>query len=438
MRNRDSHDLVHQTQKGMFLKEKIKNAPKFPGCYIYKDDKDQVIYVGMSKFLPKRVSSYFTKKHDDKKTKTLVEQIRDVEYQIASSEAEALLMEEELIKIYKPKFNIKGKDDKTRTWYLSLTEGPYSKLQITHGKGDETRGINFTSGQRAHEVMELINDILPLRTCSYTLNQENIGAGKFKPCLEYHLGRCNAPCASLESNLEYLKYQLIVRKIFELDYNKVKVFLTGKMHDFAKDLEFEKADNYLRRVNQIKLLEEKLEPIRVRKYNKIAFGIKKVLGLQNLPLIIEAFDNSHNQGDSNVAASVRFINNKPQKSEYRKYIIREESNNGNDCQSFEEVVYRRFKRLLDEKGQLPDLVLIDGGIGQINVAKKVLESLGLTNRVDLISISKDKSHRSKTVHTTNGKQYPMDWSVLGVIQEEVHRFAIKFHRERKTKKLLYD
>jgi excinuclease ABC subunit C len=430
--------MVYQTPKGMELKQKIKNAPKYPGCYIYKDDKDQVIYVGMSKFLPKRVSSYFQKKHDDKKTKTLVEQIRDVEYQIASSEAEALIMEEELIKIYKPKFNIKGKDDKSRTWYLSLTEGPYSKLQITHGKGDETRGINFTSGLMANEVMRLINDILPLRTCSYTLNQENIDNSKFKPCLEYHLGRCNAPCISLESNLEYLKYQLIVRKIFELDYNKVKVFLTGRMHDFSKDLEFEKADDYLRRVNQIKFLEEKLEPIRVRKYNKIAFGIKRVLGLMNLPLIIEAFDNSHNQGDSNVAASVRYVNNKPQKSEYRKYIIREESNNGNDCKSFEEVVYRRFKRLLDEKSQLPDLVLIDGGVGQLNVAKKVLESLGLTGRIDLISISKDKNHRSKTVHTTNGKQYSMDWSILGVIQEEVHRFAIKFHRERTTKKLLHD
>lgn len=420
----------------MDIKEKIKSAPQYPGCYIYKDDKDQVIYVGMSKFLPKRVASYFNKKHEDKKTRTLVEQIRDVEYQIASSEAEALLMEEELIKIYKPKFNIKGKDDKSRTWYLSLTEGPYAKLQVTHGKGDDTRGINFTSGQRAHEVMQLINDILPLRTCSYTLNQENIGAGKFKPCLEYHLGRCNAPCIALETNLEYLKYQLIVRKIFELDYKMVKVFLTGKMHDFAKNLEFEKADNYLNRVNQIKVLEEKLEPIRVRKYNKIAFGIKKVLGLTNLPLIIEAFDNSHNQGDSNVAASVRYVNNKPLKSEYRKYIIKEESNNGNDCQSFGEVVYRRFKRLLEEKGQLPNLVLIDGGIGQLNVAKEVFEELGLTNRVDLISISKDKRHRSQTVHTTDGKQHPMDWSVLGVIQEEVHRFAIKFHRERAGKKLL--
>lgn len=420
----------------MELQDKIKSAPKYPGCYLYKDDKDQVIYVGMSKFLPKRVSSYFTKKHDDKKTKTLVENIRDVEYQIASSEEEALIMEEELIKIYKPKFNIKGKDDKSRTWFLSLTEGSFPKLQITHGKGDESDGINFTSGLLANEVMHLINDILPLRTCSYTLNQENINSGKFKPCLEYHLGRCNAPCVSLESNFEYLRYQSIVRKIFELDYGKLKKFLSRNMNDHSKNLEFERAYDYLRRINQIKLLEDKLEPIRVRRYNKTAFGIKKELGLTQLPLIIEAFDNSHNQGDCNVAASVRFVNNKPEKSQYRKYIIRDGENKGNDCASFKEVVYRRFKKLLDEKGQLPNLVIIDGGKGQLNTAKVVLESLNLIDNVDLISISKDGNHRSNIIHTMDGKQHPMGWTVLGVIQEEIHRFAIKFHREKSTKKLL--
>ena len=420
----------------MDLKEKIKSAPQFPGCYIYKDDKDQVIYVGMSKFLPKRVSSYFTKKHDDEKTKTLVEQIRDVEYQIASSESEALLMEEELIKIYKPKFNIKGKDDKSRSWYLSLSDGPYSKLQVTHGKGDDARGINFTSGQMAYEVVQLINDILPLRTCSYALNEQNISAGKFKPCLEYHLGRCNAPCIALESNLEYLKYQLIVQKIFELDFKKVKVFLTGKMHSFAKNLEFEKADNYLNRVNQIKLLEEKLEPIRVRRYNNIAYAIKKALRLKNIPLIIEAFDNSHHQGECNVAASVRYVNNKPQKNEYRKYIIREEGNNGNDCASFQEVIYRRLKRLLDEKGQLPNLILIDGGRAQFNTAKGILEEMNLMDKIDLISISKDHNHKSSIIHLVGGEEWSLIWPELALIQDEVHRFAIKFHRERATKKLL--
>lgn len=420
----------------MELKDKIKNAPQYPGCYIYKDEKDQVIYVGMSKFLPKRVSSYFQKNHDDKKTKTLVEQIRDVEYQIASSEEEALLMEEELIKIYKPKFNIKGKDDKSRTWYLHLTEEPFAKLQITHGSGDESKGINFTSGQRAHEVMYLLQDIFPLRSCSYSLTQENIDKGKFKPCLEHHLGRCNAPCIGLQKNLEYLQYVLTIKKIFELDFSSTRKRLTGKMHQLAKELEFEKANDYLHKFTSVNTLEEKLEPIRVRRYNKTAYAIKKALGLKNLPLIIEAFDNSHNQGSSNVAASVRFVNDRPEKSEYRKYIIREKSNNGNDCQSFEEVVYRRFKRLLDEKGQLPDLVLIDGGIGQLNSAKGILESMNLMDKLDIISISKDDNHRSSMIHLPDGKQHPMDWAVLGIIQEEVHRFAIKFHREKAEKKLI--
>lgn len=420
----------------MELKEKIKNAPKYPGCYIYKDDKDQVIYVGMSKFLPKRVSSYFTKKHEDQKTRTLVEQIRDVEFQIASSESEALLMEEELIKIYKPKFNIKGKDDKSRSWYLSFTEGMFSKLQITHGFGDETKGINFTSGQRAYEIMELIQDILPLRTCSYNLTEENIQAGKFKACLEYQLGRCNAPCIGLQTNLEYLKYKLIINKIFELDLKKLKTFLSGHMYELSNKMEFEKADDYLRRINLVPILESKLEPIRVRKYNKTALQIKRSLGLMNLPLIIEAFDNSHNQGDTNVAASVRFVNNKPEKSEYRKYIIRDESNKGNDCLSFEEVIYRRFKRLLDKKQTLPHLVLVDGGKGQLNTAKQVFDQLNISDKVDLISISKDHNHRSSIIHLTSGKQIPFDFPVLGVIQEEIHRFAIKFHRERSTKKLL--
>ena len=341
----------------MDLKEKIKSAPQYPGCYIYKDEKDQVIYVGMSKFLPKRVSSYFSKKHDDKKTKTLVEQIRDVEYQIASSEAEALIMEEELIKLYQPKFNIKGKDDKTRTWFLHFTKEPFSKLKVTHGKIDGVEGISFTSGQLAYEVYNLIHDLIPIRTCSYNLTQENISEQKFKPCLEYHLGRCEAPCIGLQSMFEYMKMTFIAKKIFNLQFKELRKFMSSEIKLFADELKFEKAQDYLHRLKNVDLLEQKLEPVRVRIYNKNGMEIKKSLGLKNLPLIIEAFDNSHNQGDCNVAASVRYVNGKPLKSEYRKYIIREEGNNGNDCASFKEVIYRRFKRLLDEKGQLPTLFL---------------------------------------------------------------------------------
>ncbi len=422
----------------MELKEKIKSAPQYPGCYIYKDDKDQVIYVGMSKFLPKRVASYFSKKHDDKKTRTLVEQIKDVEYQIASSEAEALLMEEELIKLYQPKFNIKGKDDKTRTWFLSVTKEPFPKLQITHGKIDGVEGLSFTSGQLAHEVYDLIHDLLPIRTCSYNLTQENIEAGKFKPCLEYHLGRCEAPCMGLQTSFEYMKVTFITKKVFNLQFKELRKHISSEMKRFADELKFEKAHDYLHRLKNVDLLEKKLEPVRVRIYNKKAMEIKKALGLKNLPLIIEAFDNSHNQGDCNVAASVRYLNDRTQKSEYRKYIIREEGNKGNDCASFQEVIYRRFKRLLDEKGQLPHLVLIDGGKGQLNSVRGIMESMNLLDKVDLISISKDSNHRSQTIHLTNGKEVPMTWSTLGVIQEEVHRFAIKFHRERSSKKLLND
>jgi len=420
----------------MDLKQKIKSAPQYPGCYIYKDDKEQVIYVGMSKFLPKRVASYFSKKHDDKKTRTLVEQIKDVEYQIASSEAEALLMEEELIKLYQPKFNIKGKDDKSRTWFLSLTKEPFPKLQVTHGVVEDTVGISFTSGQLAQEVYTLIHDLLPLRSCSYNLLTENIQAGKFKPCLEYHLGRCEAPCLGLQTSLEYMKVSFIAKKVFSLQFKELRKHISSEMKRFADDLKFEKAHDYLHRLKNVDILEQKLEPVRVRMYNNKAMEFKKTLGLKNLPLIIEAFDNSHNQGDSNVAASVRYVNDRPQKSEYRKYIIREEGNKGNDCASFQEVIYRRFKRLLDEKGQLPHLVLIDGGKGQLNSAKGILESLNLLDKVDLISISKDHNHRSQTIHLADGKEVPMSWTTLGVIQEEIHRFAIKFHRERAGKKLL--
>lgn len=417
------------------LKDKIKSAPKFPGCYIYKDDKGQIIYVGMSKFLPNRVSSYFTGKKD-KKTNTLVEQISDVEYQIASSESEALLMEEELIKLYRPKFNIKGKDDKTRIWSLSLTDEVFPKLQITHGKSNETDSIDFTSGQLSYEVLNLLNDMFPLRTCSYNLSAENIEKGKFKACLEYQLGRCGAPCIGLMSNFTYLQSTNLIKKIFKLDFESPKKFFKSEMKSASKDLEFERANEYLDRLRMLKEVENKLEPIRVRQYNKTAWDIKKILGLKNIPLIIEAFDNSHNQGDSNVAASVRFVNERPQKSEYRKYIIRNTENRGNDCMSFEEVVYRRFKRLLDEKGQLPHLVLIDGGKGQINVVKEVFEGLNLTDKVDLISISKDDKHRSFKIHGSDGMQYPVNWSILGQIQEEVHRFAIDFHRVTSSKKLL--
>lgn len=417
------------------IKDKIKSAPSTPGCYIYKDDKDQVIYVGKSKFLPKRVASYFSKNHGDYKTKVLVENIKDIEYRSTATESDALILEEELIKLYKPKFNIKCKDDKSRKVSICFTELPFQKLEIVRSKTDDRPSFDFTNGMVCSEVFDLLHDIFPLRSCSYNLTSENIESGKFKSCLEHQLGRCNAPCVGLQTGFEYLRNVFMVKKLFDFNFSEVKKFLHREMFGFSEKMEFEKANDYLHRIQGLDKLEELVEPLRVNKYNQQATNLKNILGLKKLPVIIEAFDNSHNQGDCNVAASVRYINEKPNKSDYRKYIIKE-GNMGDDCASFEEVVFRRFKRVLDEKGKLPDLVLIDGGTGQLNVAIKVFKDLGLTDKVDLISISKDDNHRSSVIHTTDGMRHKMEFPVLGIIQEEVHRFAIKFHREKSVKKLL--
>jgi excinuclease ABC subunit C len=210
------------------------------------------------------------------------------------------------------------------------------------------------------------------------------------------------------------------------------------MKYYSSNLEFEKAQNVLSKLEILKTIDNKLNVIRLQKYNKKAFDIKNVLGLINIPQIIEAFDNSHNQGDSNVAASVRFKDENPDKSEYRKYIIR--SFTGvDDYQSFDEVLNRRFKRLIDEKQKLPDLVIIDGGKGQLGVAKRVFEQLEILNQVDLISISKDSNHKSSIIHKIDGSEFNIyddkNFTLFGKIQEEVHRFAIKFHREKQSKKL---
>lgn len=421
------------------ITEKLKNIPQFPGCYLFKDDKDQIIYVGMSKFLPKRVTSYFQKNHDNQKTKYLVEQIKDVDFVITSSEQEAILMEEELIKVYKPKFNIKGKDDKTRKWSICITDERFPKLEIVRNNTDNRDSLDFTSGLLCREVYNLIHDIIDLRSCSYDLTQENIDKGKFKICLEYQMMRCSGPCVNKITEIIYQSKIQLVKKIFELDLKYVENKLKKLVKYHSDKLEFEIAGNLHSKVEMIKELESKVETIRIRKSNKNAFELKKLLNLNNVPLIIEGFDNSHNQGDSNVAASVRFINEIPNKNDYRKYNIK--SFQGiDDYASFDEILNRRFGKLIKEKQQLPNLVLIDGGKGQLNVAIKVFERLGILNKVDLISVSKDSNHKSSIIHTIDGKTHSIlsntTFTILGKVQEEVHRFVINFHRQKQSKKLL--
>jgi excinuclease ABC subunit C len=251
--------------------------------------------------------------------------------------------------------------------------------------------------------------------------------------------RCSGPCVNKITEIIYQSKIQLVKKIFELDLKYVENKLKKLVKYHSDKLEFEIAGNLHSKVGMIKELESKLETIRIRKSNKNAFELKKLLNLNNVPLIIEGFDNSHNQGDSNVAASVRFINEIPNKNDYRKYNIK--SFQGiDDYASFDEILNRRFGKLIKEKQQLPNLVLIDGGKGQLNVAIKVFEQLGILNKVDLISVSKDDNHKSSIIHTIDGKTHSIlsntTFTILGKVQEEVHRFVINFHRQKQSKKLL--
>jgi hypothetical protein len=182
------------------------SIPQTPGCYLFKDDKDQIIYVGKSKYLPKRVTSYFQKNHKDKKTLKLVTEIKNVDFLSTETENEALVLEEDLIKLYKPKFNIKGKDSRTIRSKLILTDGDWKKIELfyPHEKVEGSILAEFTSGKVANEVLQLIYDTFNLRSCSYEITEENVEKQKFKKCLEWHLGRCSAPCVGLASKIDYM------------------------------------------------------------------------------------------------------------------------------------------------------------------------------------------------------------------------------------------
>ena len=230
-----------------------------------------------------------------------------------------------------------------------------------------------------------------------------------------------------------------MREIFSFEFDKVRNRLKKSMKYFSDSMEFEKAQDMKNRMSVVDDLQKKLETFRIRRYNDIAREFKESLGLINVPTLIEAFDNSHTAGDCQVSALVRYKNGKTDKSNYRKFNIKTVEG-PDDYASFTEVLNRRFKRLLDEKQELPSLVVIDGGKGQLGVAKQVFESLGLLSRIDLISISKNDKHQSQTIHLIDGSSFDIPRNEFGFllaeVQNEVHRFVISFHRQKRSKKVI--
>jgi excinuclease ABC subunit C len=422
------------------LEEKLKNIPKSAGCYLFKDKKGQIIYVGKAKHLPNRVKSYFSNKNHTSKTKLLVETVSDVDFLTTLDENSAIILENDLIKTHKPKFNIKLKDDRSKKWYLTLTNEVFPRLEVKNESNlDSEPLICVSSSNICYELHDLLHDIFNLRSCSYDITPENVENNKFSTCLEYHMGRCDAPCVNNINKFVYNSTISDLKQVISFNIDQYRGKLTRLMGKFSKDMEFEKANDIKFRLDALNKYEKCVETTRIGGYLVIADDFKTTYSLKNTPIDIEMYDNSHTAGDCQVSALVRYTNGKKNTSEYRKFNIKTVEG-PDDYASFDEVLRRRFTRLLKEKKKLPDMVVIDGGKGQLSVAKKVFNELSLLDRVDLVSISKNSSHKSDILHFTDGNSVKFEnskfFNLLATIQDEVHRFVITFHRKKRSKSML--
>jgi excinuclease ABC subunit C len=422
------------------LEEKLKNIPKSAGCYLFKDKKGQIIYVGKAKHLPNRVKSYFSNKNHTSKTKLLVENVSDVDFLTTLDENSAIILENDLIKSHKPKFNIKLKDDRSKKWYLTLTNETFPRLEVKNESNlDSEPLICVSSSNICYELHNLLHDIFNLRSCSYDIIPENVENNKFSTCLEYHMGRCDAPCVGNINKFVYNSTISDLKQVISFNIDQYRGKLTRLMGKFSKDMEFEKANDIKFRLDALNKYEKCVETTRIGGYLVIADEFKTTYSLKNTPIDIEMYDNSHIMGDCQVSALVRYTNGKKNTSEYRKFNIKTVEG-PDDYASFDEVLRRRFTRLLKEKKKLPDMVVIDGGKGQLSVAKKVFNELSLLGRIDLVSISKNSSHKSDILHFTDGNSVKFEnskfFNLLATIQDEVHRFVITFHRKKRSKSML--
>ncbi len=536
----------------MNLKVQIKSLPNSPGVYQYFDKDDKILYVGKAKNLKKRVASYFTKNHENGKTKVLVKKIVNVKHIVVETETDALLLENNLIKKYQPRYNVLLKDDKTYPW-ICIKKEPFPRVFLTRNvykDGSEYFGP-YTSVRTARALLSLIKELYPLRTCTYNLSSQNIASKKYKICLEYHIKNCKGACEGLQSEKEYLEDIKEIRNIIKGNFKTSLHKFEELMLDFAIRSEFEEAQkikektellsnyqskstvvnpsitnvdvfsiisdesfayiNFFKIVNgaiiqshtiEIKkklnesdrsLLELAIIEIRERfhsisteiyvpfkvelgegikitvpkvgdkkrivelsvrnaKYyrqerfkqiqiidpdrhtNRIMKQMQKDLRLNQEPRHIECFDNSNIQGSDPVAACVVFKNGKPSKKEYRHFNIKTVKG-PDDYASMEEVVHRRYKRLLDEEQELPQLIVIDGGKGQLSSALKSLDVLDLRGKIAIIGIAK----RLEEIYYP-GDSIPLyldkkseSLKIIQQLRNEAHRFGISHHRNKRSK-----
>ena len=541
-----------------YLRGIVQNLPDSPGIYQYLNDEGTIIYVGKAKNLKRRVSSYFNREHEAGKTRILVSKIRDIRYIVVKTEEDALLLENNLIKKYKPRYNVLLKDDKTypsiciqNEWFPRVFRtrkiirngssyyGPYSHVPTMYA------------------LLDLIKHLFPLRTCHHNLTPESIRAGKYHVCLEYHIKNCAAPCVGKQSHDEYMQNIAQIKEILKGNTREIEQKLYQEMQKLAEELKFEEAQavkekylllenyraksevvshvlhnidvfsieedtdgqsafiNYLhitngainqaftfeykKRLNESKeellglgivemreryksLSREIIVPfdpgielknvvftvpqrgdkktlldlsvLNVKQYKadrlkqadklnpeqratRLLKEIQDTLHLDRLPIRIECFDNSNIQGADPVAGCVVFIKGKPSKKDYRKYNIKTVEG-PDDYASMQEVVRRKYTRAMEEDTPLPDLLITDGGKGQMSAVQEVLDELGLD--IPVAGLAKDSRHRTSELLFGNPprvigmKQTSPLFLLLTRIQNEVHRYAITFHREKRSKR----
>ena len=539
-----------------YLKGIVLNLPESPGCYQYLNENGEIIYVGKAKNLKRRVYSYFSKEHQSRKTAMLVSKIKDIKYVVVNTEEDALLLENNLIKRYKPHYNVLLKDDKTYP-SICITNEYFPRIFKTR-KIIRNGSIYF--GPYSHiptlnSLLELIKNLYPLRTCHLPLTPENIRNGKFNVCLEYHIKNCKAPCIAKESHEDYMKYIQEAKEILKGNTAEIERELLKQMQQLASEMKFEEAQmikqkydllenyrsksevvsqilhnidvfsieddeqsafiNYLHVTNgcinqaftfeykkklnesaedllmlgitemreryqshskeiivpfpisyelgnltvtvpqkgeKKKLLDLSLLNVRQYKLDRLKQAeklnpeqksvrlmkeIQQALNLEKLPIQIECFDNSNISGTDAVAACVVFKKCKPSKQDYRKYHINTVAG-PDDYASMKEVVRRRYSRAVEENAPLPDLIITDGGKGQMEVVREVVED-ELHLHIPIAGLAKDDRHR------THELLYGFPPVVIGLkldsplfrlmtqIQDEVHRFAITFHRNERSK-----
>jgi excinuclease ABC subunit C len=545
------------SSKSEYIAQKIKVLPDLPGVYLFLNSKGDVIYVGKAKKLNKRVSSYFVKNHDSGKTRILVSKISDIKHIVVETETDALLLENNLIKKYQPRYNVLLKDDKSYP-YICIKNEPFPRVFMTRNVyKDASKYFGpYTSVRMVRIMMDMFRQLYKIRTCKYNLSAENIQKNKFKVCLEYHIKNCNAPCVGLQTEQEYNQYIDEISHILKGDIRKVIHNLKHNMEQFAANFEYEKAQqlkekiellenyrskstvvnptvhnvdvfsiiddeqfayvNFMKIVNgsiiQVhtlelkKKLDEKVQDLLIlaiinirQKFNSIATeilvpfmpnerieGIKfvvpkigdkkkllelseknvkyylleknkqranvdperhtkriltrmqKDLRLPELPRHIECFDNSNIQGTNPVAACVVFKNAKPSKKDYRHFHVKTVEG-PDDFASMEEIIYRRYKRMLDEAQDLPQLIIIDGGKGQLSAALKSLEKLNLRGKVSIIGIAK-KLEEIYFPDDSVPLYLDKNSETLKIIQHarnEAHRFGISFHRQMRSKNFIH-